>query len=385
MFAIAPPIRPFLRIATITVSVLGWVPLATAGEAEDTDRIQRAIAYLDARQDEWSDFAPAQRGKDADQTSCVSCHTGLSYALARPALRRFAGKPGQGPAAPEDRMIAAVSLRVEHWDELDSPRFRLMYDGDDRKKVESRGTEAVLDALILARHDAAQGRTKPSETTQAALSHLWRTQVKEGDAAGSWVWLNFGLEPWEAPGSSAFGAALAAIAAGSAPGYLGQELDEPAAKGVGSLRDYLRRRFPDETLYNRVWILEASATLDGILTADQKRKVLDQLIPLQREDGGWSLASFGSFKRVDGTPRVNDSDGYATGVVLHALLRGGTTSASPEVVKGLAWIRSHQQADGSWPGRSVNKERDPATFAGKLMTDAATAIVAQSLIEAEAR
>jgi hypothetical protein len=47
-------------------------------------------------------------------------------------------------------MIAAVGLRVGHWAELDSPRFRLMYDSDDRKKVESRGTEAVINALVLA-------------------------------------------------------------------------------------------------------------------------------------------------------------------------------------------------------------------------------------------
>ena len=47
--------------------------------------------------------------------------------------------------------MAAVVLRVEHWAELDSPRFRLMYDANDRKKTESRGTEAVVNALILAR------------------------------------------------------------------------------------------------------------------------------------------------------------------------------------------------------------------------------------------
>lgn len=33
----------------------------------------------------------------------------------------------------------------------------------------------------------------------------------------------------------------------------------------------------------------------------------------------------------------------------------------------------------------MNKERDPATFIGKLMTDAATAMAALSLIEAESR
>lgn len=381
MSIIAEMIRRVLPFATITSLVLGHIAETTAGEAEDAGRVQRAIAYLDARQEEWAEFEPALRGKDDAQTSCVSCHTGLSYALARPALRRFTEKPDAAEA--ETRMLAAVSLRVEHWDELDSPRFRLMYDGDDRKKVESRGTEAVLNALILARHDAAEGRTKPSAATQAAFRHLWQTQVKEGDDAGSWVWLNFGLEPWEGKVSRPFGAALAAIAAGSAPGYLGHELDKSAAQGVEALRGYLRRKFPGEALYNRVWMLEASAKLDGILTDGQKREVLGDLVKLQREDGGWSLASFGDFKRVDGSEQSSDSDGYATGLALHAMLQGGLTSASPEIPKGLAWLRSHQQPDGSWLGRSVNKKRDPSSFAGKLMTDAATATASLTLIEAE--
>jgi hypothetical protein len=36
-------------------------------------------------------------------------------------------------------------------------------------------------------------------------------------------------------------------------------------------------------------------------------------------------------------------------------------------------------------GISVNKERNPETFTGKLMTDAATAFAARTLIEAETR
>jgi squalene-hopene/tetraprenyl-beta-curcumene cyclase len=383
MFADAAMIRRALQIATIAVVANGWVATANAGDPDDPTRIRQAISYLDDRQDQWSRFAKSGRGEGADKTACVSCHTGLSYALARPALRPFSASPG--PAAPEGRMIAAVGLRVEHWAELDSPRFELMYDHDDRKKAQSRGTEAVLNALILARDDGRQGRTTPGPVMRAAFQHLWATQRAEGSDAGSWDWLNFGLEPWEANGSRAFGAALAAIAVGSAPGYLGQDLDEPASRGVRSLRDYLRRRFPEESLYNRLWILEASTTFPDLLSADQRREVADQLLAVRREDGGWSLASLGDFKRVDGTPQARDSDGYATGLVLHALLRAGTPSVRPDVAQGLGWLRSHQQGDGSWRGRSVNKERDPSTFVGRLMSDAATAMAALALIEAESR
>jgi squalene-hopene/tetraprenyl-beta-curcumene cyclase len=383
MLTAAALIRRTLRLAVFMATIAIWAATAVAGDTDDVDRIRRAVDYLDARQDDWSRFANAQRGEGVDRTSCVGCHTGVSYALARPALRRFAAQPD--PAAAEERMLAAVNLRVAHWAELDSPRFRLMYDSDDRKKAESRGTEAILNALLLARDAAARGRSAPSANTRTAFQRLWKTQTKEGKAAGSWEWLNFGLAPWEASDSRAFGAALAALAAGSAPGYREQGLDEEASRGLGALRDYLCRRFPAESLYNRLWIPEAATIWNDLLSADQRREVVDQLVAVQRDDSGRALATFGNFQRVDGTAQARDSDGYATGLALHALLRAGSSSTRPEVSKGLSWLRSHQQNDGSWPGRSVNKERDPATFVGKLMTDAGTASAALALSEAEAR
>src|SRR5262249_14356946 len=165
-------IRRGLGIATIAAAT-GWAAAARAGDAEDPARVRRAIAYLHARQDARSRFATAARGEGADRTTCVSCHTGISYALARPALGRFT--EGPDPSAPEERMIAAVRLRVEHWAELDSPRFRLMYDSDDRKKAESRGTQAVLNAPILARDDAARGRASagPEVGRAACRARVW--------------------------------------------------------------------------------------------------------------------------------------------------------------------------------------------------------------------
>jgi hypothetical protein len=370
-----------VRIATLiaTLFIAGWTTTTRGADPEDSARVRRAVAYLDARQETWSQFAQAARGKGADKTTCVSCHTGISYVLARAELARFVAEPNQPPA--QERITAQVGSRVGHWNELDSPQFRLMYDHDERKKVESRGTEAVLSTLILARADAERGRATPSESLRNALDHLWATQLTEGQSAGSWEWLNFGLEPWEAENSRAFGAALAAIAAGSAPGYLNRPLVEPAARGITRLRDYLHRRFPKESLYNRLWILEASTRFDGLISSDQRQATVEELLALQRPDGGWALATLGGYKRVDGTEQSEESDGYATGLALHLLTRTGLVADQEVRAKALGWLRSHQQADGSWPGRSVNKERDPATFAGKLMTDAATAIAALSLVE----
>ena len=370
----------WIRVLGLLV-LLGARPVA-AGEVSPVnpaDQVRRAVAYLDGRQDAWSKFASAGRGTGEDRTTCVSCHTGISYALARPSIGKFLEEPGRSES--EERTMAALGRRVEHWAELDSPRFRLMYDFDDRKKIESRGTEAVLNALLLARADSKE----VAAVLPKALTHLWETQESEGADAGSWAWLQFGLEPWEGAGSRGFGAALAAIAVSSAPGYLDGPLDDRARRGVDALRDYLRRRVPSESLHNRLWFLEASRTFPGFLPTGPATDVLDQVRTAQRPDGGWSLTALGNFQRVDGSTRCEDSEGYATGLALHALMGSGVGLDRPEVARGLDWLRTHQRADGSWPGISVNKERDPATFTGKLMIDAATAFAARSLVEASPR
>ena len=52
-----------------------------------------AADYLDGRQKQWFAWAPA----NANATPCVSCHTGATYLLARPALRRVLGESEPTP------------------------------------------------------------------------------------------------------------------------------------------------------------------------------------------------------------------------------------------------------------------------------------------------
>ena len=135
--------------------------------------------YLDARGDQWFNFDSAHRGKGTTKTSCVSCHSLLSYALARPVLRRISNE--KLPTKLETRLLEQTKSRVANWDKLDTETFQLMYDFDDAKKKQSRGTEAVLNALLLARDDRFQGRQEPSDDTKKALSILWATQITEGE------------------------------------------------------------------------------------------------------------------------------------------------------------------------------------------------------------
>jgi squalene-hopene/tetraprenyl-beta-curcumene cyclase len=355
-----------------------FAPPTSGGEnaPEAWDRA-KAAAFLDGRGEQWFNFGSSHRGTGTSKSSCVSCHSLLSYALARPVLRQISKE--KLPTKFETRVLEQTRSRVANWDKLDAETFQLMYDFDEAKKKQSRGTEAVLNALILAREDRFQGRQKPSEDTKKSLSILWATQVNDGKEKGSWEWINFGMDPWEGQSSRYMGACLAAIAVSSAPGYDLTSLKGDLKERLGSLRAYLKEGFASQNLHNRVWMLWASANLDGLLAPNEKDQLVAQVLAKQLSSGGFSLGSLGAYARKDVKDQTLTPDGYATGLILHALQLAGIPKDNPQISKGLTWLRTNQDPTGAWRAASVNKNRAPESkdsakaHIGKFMWDAATA------------
>jgi len=91
-----------------------------------------AAAYLDHREAWWSQWSGSARDHG---TFCISCHTALPYALARPALRATLGQ--QGPSSEERELIEDVTKRVRLWKDI-GPYYS--DHGYDHKIAESRGT-----------------------------------------------------------------------------------------------------------------------------------------------------------------------------------------------------------------------------------------------------
>jgi squalene-hopene/tetraprenyl-beta-curcumene cyclase len=344
-----------------------------------------AAQYLDRRGEDWFNFGSAHRGQGPSTTSCVSCHSLLPYALARPVLRRLSNE--NLPTELETKILEQTKRRVANWDRLDAETFQLFYDFDDDKKKQSRGTEAILNALLLSLDDRFGGRQEPSPDTKKAMSILWATQITQGQHEGSWEWLNFGLEPWESPGARYLGASLAAIAVGSAPGNALASTDANSQERLGSLRNYLRKHFASQNLHNRIWMLWAGARMDGLLTQEEKDQTIAQILAKQQASGGWSLASLGDFAHGDVKTQVKTPDGYATGLILHVLQLAGLSKENPQISKGLSWLRSNQDPTGAWRAMSVNKNRapestDPAkAHVGKFMWDAATGYAVLALCD----
>lgn len=356
-----------------------------ASKVSNTWDPRTAAAYLDYREGWWMDWAGSARDHG---TFCVSCHTALPYALSRPALRVVLAEPG--PSVNERRLIDNVTKRVRLWKEI-GPYYSET--GYDRKTAESRGTEAVLNALILASYDAQNGHL--SDDTRVAFDNMWALQQSSGENAGSWLWLQFDQEPWEANDSAYYGAALAAIAIGTAPG------DYASAPQIRSGRvglcDYLTRESAAQSTINRVFLLLASTKLPGLLSKEQRKAIIDEVLSKQQADGGWRLSSVAwrwngwslrslenMWLRADGTPMEGKSDGVATGLITFALEAAGAPREDAHLKRGLSWLMSNQNAaEGFWPASSVNKRRHKSSDTGRFMSDAATAFAVLALTEKE--
>ncbi len=344
-----------------------------------------AAAYLDAREVTWMAWPSAARDHG---TFCVSCHTVLPYTLSRPVLRTSLAQPGLSDE--ERKIIEDVTHRVRFWNEV-GPYYTDENYGNG-KPAESRGTEAVLNALVLVSYESPTG--KLSDDARAALHNMWALQQTEGAGRGAWPWLRFGMEPFEADDSQYYGAALAAITTGIAPESYRTSPD--IQTNIKLLTDYLHQNLSEQSLMNRVVALWASSKMPGLLDADQRRSILDDIRGRQRSDGGWNLASDAwpadrsvhSFVRrrlrSDWSRQESSSDGYATGLIAFVLEDAGTPPTDETLQKGLAWLVANQNADGSWTSLSLTKRRDPLSNAGNFMRDAATAYAVLALCERDA-
>src|SRR5688500_18793776 len=183
------------RIAAL-IALVAAATVAIGASQQSADHgttgfnVKAAATYLDARAEWWAAWPNAARDRG---TFCISCHTTLPYALARPELRAPLGE--RQPAATEAKIVDNLLVRARNWRDIEP-----FYPDQTRgipKTSESRGIEAVMNALVLSRRDARAGHL--SDDARTALDVMWSLQMKTGPNNGAWTWLNFNYEPWEAP------------------------------------------------------------------------------------------------------------------------------------------------------------------------------------------
>ena len=299
-----------------------------------------AADYLDQRQKEWFEWPGANNGAKP----CISCHTGVPYLMARPALRKKLGE--KEPTQYE------IGL-------LESLRSRL-----DKKEPNSQslGTESVMAALFLR--------------TPAAYDRMFALQLHDGPTAGGFKWFNTDLDPWEEPESQLFGASLAAVALSQAPAEYRQQPE--ARERTAALMTYLKGPHDGQPLHNRL----AAAWGSG----DEKLRaqVTSEVLAKQEADGGWSIESLGPWKtHAKAPPAKGGSNTYATAYTAVVLMRTGTRPTNPKLERALAWLRTHQSEHGYWYADSMNKEYEPGSIQIRFMRDASTGWASLALLEGQ--
>jgi len=371
------PVVLLLGICVTGVGVMGFLRIRKAYGPPHFQYLSdwnphAAADYLDQREIWWQSWTEAKEDRG---TICISCHTVVPYALARPMLRQHFGDEAMTPE--ESVMLASVRKRVSEWPEINS----FYTDARDGlgKTAQSRATEAVLNAVILASYDAGSSQLSP--LTKAAFDEAWALQLLTGENAGGWRWETFHLAPWEDDNSAYQGAAMLAIALENTPA---RYADDPAAAAhVALLRQYLQRLYPTQPIMSQIYVLWASAHMPDLLTQTQRSQLLNQLRNLQRADGGWSLFALDGQHSSWKLKMSAQDDGCATGLVVIALEQSGDRFDDPMLQRGLQWLRAHQETNGSWYGPSLNSRRNIRTDVGQFMSDAATGYAVLALESAQ--
>ena len=343
---------PLLRIA-LTAAVL----LAAAPPLRAEWNPALTARYLDARQQAWFDWKTAQ----SSDGPCVSCHTGMTYLLARPVLRRALNEGGPTP-------------------------FEIGYLNRLRTKMAkpaegALGTvEAVMGAMFFSRDDA---RDAMSSHSRQAFDRLWESQEISGPQKGAWQWYEANLDPWENPESGYYGASLVALALAQTPAaYRG---DASVRAHADALTAYLSKPATPPRLHDRLALLWASASWPGLLSDSARQALIAETFSRQQADGGWTLAGLGPWMTHPDPPPSPGSHAYATAFTAFVLQRAGVAASNAGVAKAVAWLRSHQDpATGAWPAVSMNKKYPDGSMMSLFMQDAATAFAAMVLIDADA-
>lgn len=315
---------------------------------------QLAAQYLDARQKQW--FAWPQAAS-ADGP-CVSCHTGLTYLLARPALRRRLGETQ--PTVYEKGLLD-----------------RLRTKAGAKPPGALQAVEVIFTALFLARDETQKAEL--SGTALQAFDQLWSMQSQEGK--GGWRWYNASLDPWETPVSPFYGTALAALAAGSTSAVYREQ--PKVQEHMAALTEFLRNEQTKQPMHNRLALLWAASKLPRLLSGPERQSLIDEILKSQQPDGGWSIESLGPWMAHPGAPPSQGSNSYASGYVAYVLERAGMAPSKPALSRVLEWLKVHQDRDsGAWPATSMNKVFAPDSMESNFMQDAATAFASMALLEA---
>lgn len=293
--------------------------------------------------------------------ACLQCHAAMMYPLARQALAGTRATRNEVQAFVESSVRDVWPTKGVRYDHLKGKT--LLLHGD-----EPPATEPISFALGLAYADRDRAKGVSTVTREVLLKLVSRQRPDGG--------FNIARDGVPEMLHEYDQALLAAISIGVSPGGLAQE--EKFKTALEGIRRYIAAH-PASCAWQHGMALWADSAAGGFLEAGAKQRALDELLSLQRADGGWSLPSLLTEAtrqefQLAGAP----SDGYATGFVIHVARHSGLEKPDPRLQRGVAWLKANQRASGRWFLASLTGRKE------NLISNAATAWAVLGLESCEA-
>lgn len=303
------------------------IPVATTEQIHQT--VDRAIGYLQAESASW-----------LKTRKCAACHhAGMPLWALSEAER-------QGYAIDKSYLANTMESLLGSKDKLLSSRiFPNPADPPD-PRPQGRGLNMGLPFLAVA----ARSLPALTEGQKQSLSLIAEEIVQKQQPDGSWEFFATLRRP-----------PINECQTTDAPWILMALEGETVAEATAAVRTALAK---GSAWFNAAPLAglhqEKALKLLMAARAGKPRQFLqstiDELLSLQRADGGWS--------QTVPEPR---SDAFATGQTLYALSLAGYSSERPEIQRGINFLVATQQSDGSWPMISRSTP-DGSPGSAKLLT-----------------
>ncbi len=303
------------------------IPAATMPQVHQT--VDRAIGYLQTESAAW-----------LNTRGCAACHHVPMPLWALSEAER------QGYAIDKQFVASTAESLLGSKDKLMSSKiFPNPADPPD-PRPQGRGLNMGLPFLAVA----ARSLPALNEGQKQSLRLITEEIVKKQQPDGSWEFFSTLRRPPINESQTTDAAWIIMALAGET------EPDAPEAQRAALQKaiDWLDAAKPSGLHQEKVM-----EVLLGAHTAeprDTMQATIDELLALQRADGGWSQ-----------TVPEPKSDAFATGQTLYALSLVGYTAERPEIQRGIDFLVATQMPDGSWPMVSRSTP-DGSPGSSKLLT-----------------
>jgi hypothetical protein len=328
------------RMCLSAVLFLGLCHLrqAVAGEAASipqatTEQVARAvdgaIRYVQAESAGW-----------LSTRKCAACHH------APLALWAMSEAERQGYAIDKKFLADTVESLLGNRDKLIASR--IFPNPADKPDPRPQGAGLNMGLPFLA--VAARSLPSLSEGQKQSLKLIAEEIVRKQQPDGSWEFFA-GLRRPPINESQSTDAAWIIMALEGETGSDAPEAQRAAlSKAIAWLEAAKKSDLHQDKVLKVLMRIRAGKPREALKTT------IDELLALQRADGGWSQT----------VPELK-SDAYATGQTLYVLALAGYTADRPEIKRGINFLVATQKADGSWPMISRSTP-DGSPGSAKLLT-----------------